>query len=543
MINFEHKLPAMNIDGAANGTYNNIELEFPCIMTTTNYDLGEFIHILRNSIRSERRLVFIDNRILMCNINWIRDHVHTMKAFRHWEYNIESFLNFILDTQRDDGQFYELIKQYDDRHWAMVDETCRIMYPEDNLALVRLEVEADIEYLVVEGCTSLYHINGDDKWLTNILPKLEKAINYMTSNHKRWDAEHGLVKRPFTIDTWDFAYDPLNNSKTSLNRRIEYNTPMSIMHGDNSGIFQAMNQLAWLNRRINNEARALEWEQRAYKLKENMFKYLWNGHFFIHQYHLNHTGADEFEHDRLSLSNVYDINRKVTSLEQSQSIISEYLRRKDTSSCFSEWYTIDPPYKNFDGYKAGEYVNGAISPFTAGELAKAAFENGFEEYGWDIISRFMELVKRDNAAFFLYYPDSTPQPQGGPSAWGAASLINAVDEGLAGVKDIGVRYDEMEFSPRFPVTPYTELRYITGYEVNSTMIDIRYILKDNGMRYDITSPAKTIKAHILLPKGKKCTDLYINNQSYAFSTSFIEKSQYIDFNINESSSVSIQIFF
>lgn len=26
------------------------------------------------------------------------------------------------------------------------------MYPDDNLTLVRLELEADIEYLVVEGC-------------------------------------------------------------------------------------------------------------------------------------------------------------------------------------------------------------------------------------------------------------------------------------------------------------------------------------------------------------------------------------------------------
>ena len=117
MIQFEHKLPAMNINGKRNGTYNNIELEFPCIMTTSDYELGEFIHVLRNSIRSERRLVFIDNRIIMCNINWIRDHVHTMKAFRHWEYNVDSFLNFILETQRNDGQFYELIKQYDDPHW------------------------------------------------------------------------------------------------------------------------------------------------------------------------------------------------------------------------------------------------------------------------------------------------------------------------------------------------------------------------------------------------------------------------------------------
>ena len=35
MIEFEHKLPAMNINGKQNGTYNNRELGYPSILTTT----------------------------------------------------------------------------------------------------------------------------------------------------------------------------------------------------------------------------------------------------------------------------------------------------------------------------------------------------------------------------------------------------------------------------------------------------------------------------------------------------------------------------
>ena len=84
----------------------------------------------------------------MTDKNWIRDHVHVMKAMRHWEYDLKSFLDFIIETQRKDGQFYELIKQVDDKHWSFVNEDCYVMYPEDNLSLVRLELEADIEYLV-----------------------------------------------------------------------------------------------------------------------------------------------------------------------------------------------------------------------------------------------------------------------------------------------------------------------------------------------------------------------------------------------------------
>lgn len=539
MIEFEHKLPALNIDGRQNGTYNNRELGFPSILTTIDPDLGLFIHQLRNNILADRSLVFIDGKILMTDKNWIRDHVHVMKAMRHWEYDLGSFLNFIIETQRKDGQFYELIKQVDDAHWSFVNEDCYVMYPEDNLSLVRLELEADIEYLVVEGAVYLYKTTGDDEWLRKVLPALEKGIDYITSDEKRWDKEYGLVKRPFTIDTWDFT--PMPDAQD--NRRIDPDSPMSIMHGDNSGVYQAMKQLAWFNRRLGNEEKAEEWLKRAEKLRENIFRHLWNGRFFIHQLHLNHDGLDDKESERLSLSNPYDINRGLTSLEESRSIIEEYMQRRGTTKLFAEWFSIDPPYEKFHIYKAGKYVNGAVSPFTAGELAKAAFNSGYEEYGWDIISRFMKLVERDGSSYFLYYPDSTPQPQGGPSAWGAAALISAVNEGLAGIQDGGVNYDEIYFAPKFPVTHYTELRYLTGYEVSHTKVDVRYILTGAGMRYDIESPAKKISAHILLPKGRKCSEVLLNGEKADFRPSCVGESDYVDFGFEACGQAKIEIIF
>lgn len=540
-IEFQHKLPAMKINGVHCGTYNNRELGFPSILTTTDPKLGLFLHQMRSNIFADRSLVFIDGRILMTDKNWIRDHVHVMKAMRHWEYDLKSFLDFIIETQREDGQFYELIKQVDDKHWSFVNEDCYVMYPEDNLSLVRLELEADIEYLVVEGAVYLYKTTGDDAWLKKVLPKLEKGIDYMMSDEKRFDKEHGLVKRPFTIDTWDFTYLP----DAGVNRRINPNSPMSIMHGDNSGIYQAMNQLAWFNRRLGNEEKAQEWEVRAEVLKGNIFKHLWNGKFFIHQLHLNHNGLDNLENERLSLSNTYDINRGLTDTEQSRSIIQEYMARRERTDCFAEWFSIDPPYEKFSTHKKGRYVNGAISPFTAGELAKAAFNNGYEEYGWDIIQRFIQLVERDGTIYFLYDTDGTPQPEGGPSAWGAAALVSAVDEGLAGINDAGANYDEIVFAPKFPVTHYTELRYLTGYEVTKAMVDVRYILTDEGMRYDVYSPAKKITAHVLLPKDKNCSGLWIDGYNTEYKIATIENSNYVDFELTDikSSKVSIQIDF
>ena len=538
-ILFRYPLPAMNIEGRHNGSYNNEEMGIPCLLTTKDAELGEMIHQLRNAIFDDRRLVFIDGRVLMCSKNWIRDHVHEMKAFLHWEYDLSSFLNFIIETQRSDGCYYELIKQLDDEHWKMVDEDCRILYPNDNLSLVRLEIEADIEYLVVEGAMNYYRVAGDDDWLRSVLPKLEKGIDYVTSDPIRWDKEHGLVKRAFTIDTWDFTYMP----DAGRNRRIEEKTPMGIMHGDNSGVFQAMNQLAWMNDRLGQPEKAAQWRRRAEELRTNIFKYLWNGKYFIHMLPLDGAGADDRENVRLSLSNTYNMNRGLTTTEQSRSIIAEYLRRRETTEAFAEWFSIDPPYEKFSSHAPGSYVNGAISPFTAGELAKGAFNNGYEKYGWDILRRFEAMMKRDKAIYFLYSPDSGAPQGGGPSAWGAAALLSAIDEGLAGIRDAETGYNIIEFSPRFPVTDYTELRYITGYEKTGKVVDVRYILTDAGMRYHLFSPAREIRAHLLLPDGKTCSRLRLNGQDAPFNLMTVGESRYVDFTLPANGQADMEVFF
>lgn len=126
---------------------------------------------------------------------------------------------------------------------------------------------------------------------------------------------------------------------------------------------------------------------------------------------------------------------------------------------------------------------------------------------------------------------------------GAAAFISAVDEGLAGINDIGVNYDEIFFSPKFPVTHYTELCYIIGYEVSKAMVDVRYILTEEGMRYDIYSPVQRIKAHILLPRGKKCTKLLLNGHETNFTCEQIESSAYINIDTNAEKWMCFEIVF
>lgn len=301
--------------------------------------------------------------------------------------------------------------------------------------------------------------------------------------------------------------------------------------------------LAQINDLAVKPSKAEYWRKKADTLRKNIFRHLWNGKYFVHQLPLNCEPLDDKENVRLSLSNSYDINRGLTDLAQSRSIIEEYMARREKTSAFAEWFTIDPWYEKFCKEKPGTYINGAISPFTAGELAKAALRNGYEAYGWDIIKRVIELSERDGSVYFLYSPqDSTPQG-GGPSGWGAAAFISAVDEALAGVEDTSCLYETIRFSPRFAVTEYTELRYITGYEPKGKYVDVRYICTQKGMRYDVRSQTRKLEAHILLPCAKKCAKVLVNGNEIAFESVTVGESLYVDFTTEGKPLISIEILF
>lgn len=526
-IEFENPLPRRHMGKRRCGTYNNLELAFPGMLSTEDARLGMFLHKLRTTIFDTRRIFFINSRPIVCCHNWIRDHVQQMKGWKHWEHRPADFLNYIIDTQREDGQFFELVKQMDDRHWQYVEKDSYRLYPEDHLSLVRLDLEADVEYLVVEGAWQYYRMTGDDAWLARVLPRLEKGINYQTSDQWRWEPSLGLCIRPYTIDTWDFTNDEFSQTNRCIRGKS-----LCAMHGDNTGVFQAMNQLAWFNERLGRAEPAKAWRERAAKLRENIMKHLWNGKFFVHQ--LPVRGAVELdgrERERLSLSDSYALNRGILSEAECESVIDAFRERGKSSGNFAEWFTVDPPYTpKFLKYEPGQYVNGAISPFTAGELAKGAFNHGREKYGWHILSRWIDKLEKDGEIYFLYNP-KTGAPvsaDSGPSAWGAAALMDAVEEGLAGIYDADVKYRKLAFSPRWAVTQYREGRYLTGYELSDVTIDCRWIFTEKGFRYRLVSPAKEVAAHLLVPEGKRPTKLLVNGIPSDFRIVKVGEMAYVD---------------
>ncbi|MGC4052745.1 MAG: hypothetical protein QM757_25730 [Paludibaculum sp.] len=106
---------------------------------------------------------------------WLRDWIYTLPAYKYWEREMQCGLDRFLEVQREDGQTPDGIER-DGRTW-------------------RVGLESDVEYILTLGVWDTWKATGDDAWLRAAMPKLEKALNYIRSDPKHWDAKNRLIQR------------------------------------------------------------------------------------------------------------------------------------------------------------------------------------------------------------------------------------------------------------------------------------------------------------------------------------------------------------
>ncbi|MCR4438073.1 MAG: hypothetical protein QHJ34_03420 [bacterium] len=461
---------------------------------------------------------------------WIRDHSEMMRGFKYFERDLTSAVEHFAETQAENGRIFDF--------FTTVPE--KLPSERENWAkYVRVPVEADVEYRFAKAAFLAWQATGDDGWICRMLPKMEKALNYVLTNPWRWDQEHQLVKRAYTVDTWDFAYTA--GKHDWLQFQITGDTYWGIMHGDNSGYYQAFQIMALLHDYFGQRKRASYWRRRAREIRRRMNQVCWNGRFYTHFVKLTPVeiaGVDEAE--QLSLSNPMDINRGVCTQEMAAAIIREYLRRKEQGRAFAEWYSIDPPFP--DGILGdeklvrGAYVNGGIMPLVGGELAKAALEHGFEWYGVDILRRYYQMIRTSNATYLWYFPDGTPStretstsPEATPTdGWGSSAMLNAFLEGLVGVEDQLKLFSVVRLAPRWPAAGVERCEANLCYAVSGRSFAYHYENLGDAVRLNLKCRPCLLNLHLLVPEGGTASRLLVNGREMEFQRVTVEESQYVE---------------
>lgn len=473
---------------------------------------------------------------------WLRDHVYQQRGFRYFDGDIRGTFDRFRDIQYADGSFPDFLPRSEHTPQAF-----------------RTPVEADVEYLYVQGVCEVWQTTGDDGWLRSHLGSMRKALTYTIQSPLRWDAERGLVKRAFTIDTWDFEVGPTTidptTGKPAPRHWIDDKTIWGIFHGDNTGMAQALRLLARAEDRVGDPGFAQLWRGLAQGIMANLNKLAWNGSFYTHHvaYQKQRIPGIDLE-QQLSLSNAIALNRNVLTAAQSQAILQEYLERgeEDTAryasgradGAFAGWYSIDPPFPagvvglaGRSGEQPGSYVNGGIMPLVGGELALGAFRNGREDSGFATLELYwLKMLRRGRS--FLWYHRSGGEGVGSDDTiptdgWGTACMLSALIEGAAGIEDNAVVYYDVTVSPRWTATPDVRDAYVVvRYAASNGYVAYRWHREERSLSLEVSSSADRTRMRLLLPasagSGKKSRlTASLNGTPAGYSIEEVGDSRYL----------------
>jgi len=499
-------------------------------------EFDEFIPVIKYFFDENRVDVYIDAKKIRAYIDpdapsfWIRTIADHLRASKYFD-DLRSVVEHFAETQADNGRIFDYFTVFPEKlpcereNWAKY---------------VRVPVEADVEFRFIKAIFLVWQSTGDDLWVRKLLPKMEKALNYILTHPWRWDKKLKLVKRAYTIDTWDFAYTA--GKHNWLQFQIDENTFWGIMHGDNSGYYEAFLIMSFFYDYFKDKKKANKWRERAERLKRRMNKICWNGKFYTHFVKITPVtieGVDESQ--QLSLSNPMDINRGVATHKMAVSIINEYLERRKRTQAFAEWFSIDPPFPDgiFGDERIirGAYCNGGIMPLVGGELAKAAFDHGFEWYGVDILRRYYELAIKTKKSYLWYFPDGTPLSQekmtspmeSSKDVWGSSAMFYALMDGLAGVEDKFKLFKKVKLSPRWLSAEVDRAEVSAYYDASGRGLFYEFEFDGDKISINVTVENSFVDFNVLLPEGALADKVIFNGRSVDFKNVKVEKSRYVNF--------------
>ncbi len=461
---------------------------------------------------------------------WLRDHSDMMRGAKHWEHDLKSVIEHFAETQTARGWLFD--------YFSMTPE--KVPCEKENWAkYVRVPVEADVEYRFVKAVCIAWQATGDDAWLKRMLPHLEKGLAYILTDPWRWDNKHKLVKRAYTIDTWDFDYTA--GRHPGLNFQITDNTFWGIMHGDNSGFYEAFVQMGKFYAHLKNRLRAAYWQKFAGAFRARANKVCYNGRFYTHHVPLVPVTIDGVNTaEQLSLSNPMDINRGLATHEMALSILREYQRRGEATQAFAPWFSIDPsfPAGMFGDEKLvqGMYCNGGIMPLVGGEIARAAFEHGMEEYGVEQLLKY-ESLTANNESYLWYFPngqhatvETSTSPDASPTdGWGSSSMLYALIEGLAGIVDEHKLFQRVRLSPRWIAAGCHEVSVGSFYAASGAMFEYDFLHRPEQKEIELRIQGKAgVTLHLLLPQSTRAIAVKVNNKTVQFKMNNVENSPYVN---------------
>ena len=357
-------------------------------------------------------------------VQWVLDNFHTMKGIQYFLPNGKELLEIMRLSQREDGMIYSFIQYMPNADYFLTrDKFSGYSKKIGDKVFVRQPTENHPEYNYVNSIYACWKSSGDDAWMKQYLSSAARALDYCMNDPARWSRRFQLLKRVYTIDSWDFAVEDEYMPDIGITNSMiidPVKSKFGVFFGDNTGYIKACNELAEMYRYAGMQTEATRFDNRSKEISDRLNKLAWNGKFFTHFIDEDSTvkrnlGVDE--KSQIAQSNAYSLNRDIRP-DQKKAIIETYLHLKENLPVGSpgEWYAIYPPFqRGFGSHNAiWQYMNGGVGGHIPGELALGAYESGYENYATDILNRLFELGKKHGNKIWFAYTGSIPPPPPAP---------------------------------------------------------------------------------------------------------------------------------
>ncbi len=444
---------------------------------------------------------------------WLRDWIYSLGGYKYWEREMQCGLDRFLEVQREDGQTPDGIER-DGRTW-------------------RVGLESDVEYILTLGVWDTWKATGDDAWLRAAMPKLEKALAYIRSDPKHWDPTNRLIKRQHSCDTWDYDIDGASDKGAS--RHV-------IANCDQSGYALAFRGMSEMYAHLGDTSASQRWLKESNEYRERASKLLWDGTKFLHHVHLDTIDHGSFDETKqLTMGNTWAMTRGLADQKQSTAIVDEYRRRQRSTGDKYPWWSLQPGYPDSLGYwkdeyrKQGAYANGGLMPWVGGELARAALQNERETYGVELIRQYAAHLRETGGAQVWYYPDGTPghrtTNEVNYAGWGMAQWVDALVEGLAGIRDLSGQFRRVEVSARWPAAGIVSAQATARYAASDAYFSYQWREEPKSISIAYSGSGTETTFRVLLPSGFTPRAVMLNGTDVKFDREGAGASTYVSFTL------------
>ncbi len=354
-------------------------------------------------------------------VNWVLDNNNTMRGMKYFSPYSRDLVDLFRENQKPDGMIWSFVQpdKGDYHYFQTAYSYLGYFNLDDGAWFVRQPNENHVEYNFVNMIYQHWKASADNDWMKSNLGCAARALDFCVTDTLHWSKRFQLLKRPYCIDSWDFQVEdeytppaPISPTMVVVPGKTKY----GIFFGDNTGYFEACNQLAEMYSFSGLGENAKKYSERGKEILQRLIALTWNGKYFTHFIDEDPTvvrklGVDEKSH--IAQGNMYSLNRGLTH-EMNVAIINTYLglRTKLPAGSPGEWYSIYPPFEKGFGHhdEKWQYMNGGMAGHAMGEMARGSYENGYEWYASGIMDTMLMIIKKYGNRLWFAYTGSFPAP-------------------------------------------------------------------------------------------------------------------------------------